>query len=309
MNMTNFSHRPARKWKKITLMVPVDLLEGVAAGLFALTGNGVEIPEETGATSALATLIGYIDGDDQQETTEQEIMALLRELGLNATIGQSAGPRLDNVDEEDWGTIWKERYKPVRIGRHMIVRPSWEAVPARDNDIVVAIDPGMAFGTGLHATTQLAMELIEACFAGPATAPVRVLDVGTGTGILAITAAMLGAGAVIATDLDPDAVHAARENALLNGVAAKVTILASDIAALSDPFDLVIANITHDVLLELAPHLHRLMAAGGGLIVTGLLHGWQTDNLSQALEALGLRRCSASCRDEWAALHLTKDIS
>jgi ribosomal protein L11 methyltransferase len=285
------------------------MIEGVAAGLFALTGNGVEMPEESGTTGELATLIGYINGDDDPASTEKEVLDLLRELGLNAAIGQPAGPQLDTVEEEDWGTIWKERYKPVRIGSRLIVRPSWETVPAVPGEIVIAIDPGMAFGTGLHATTQLAMEMIETCFAGSGPAPARVLDVGTGTGILAIAAALFGANAVIATDLDPDAVHAARENAQLNGVAERVTVMADDIADLAGPFDLVIANITHDVLLELAPHLHRLLATGGGLIVTGLLHGWQTDNLAHALQDLGLRRCSASCRDEWAALHFTKTIS
>ncbi|OIP49702.1 MAG: ribosomal protein L11 methyltransferase [Desulfobacterales bacterium CG2_30_60_27] len=307
--MTDFSHRPARTWKKITLRAPVDLIEGVAAGLFALTGNGVELPEETGTPGEFATIIGYINGDDQPDNTEQEVLALLRELGLNATLGQPTGPRLDTVEEEDWGTLWKERYKPVRIGSRLIVRPSWEAVSAARGEIVVAIDPGMAFGTGLHATTQLALELLETCFAGSGPAPARILDVGTGTGILAITAALLGAQAVTATDLDPDAVHAARENARLNGVGERVTVLACDIADLAGPFDLVIANITHDVLLELAPHLNRLLATDGELIVTGLLTGWQTDDLAHAFEELGLRRRDTRCRDEWSALHLTKAIS
>jgi len=104
-------------------------------------------------------------------------------------------------------------------------------------------------------------------------------------------------------------VHAARENARLNGVGERVTVLACDIADLAGPFDLVIANITHDVLLELAPHLNRLLATDGELIVTGLLTGWQTDDLAHAFEELGLRRRDTRCRDEWSALHLTKAIS
>jgi len=301
--MNDFTHRPPRNWTKVSLLIPEEQAELAAAALYTFTGNGVEILEDATADRT-KKLIAYINQDEKQAATEARIRAFHRELLMAMPAEQSQAMNLENLQEEDWNATWKKDLKPIRIGTRLLVMPSWEAMPPAADDIVLRIDPGMAFGTGLHATTQLAMELIETCF--NQQPPQRVLDVGTGTGILAITCGLLGAREVIATDLDPDAVHAAHENARLNGVEKIVSASDRDLPDLPGKFDLIVANITHDVLLSMAPALTGLLADHGRLILTGLLREKQADSLAAAGKQLGLTLVTTQTREEWAALLLRR---
>ncbi|HET6819671.1 MAG TPA: 50S ribosomal protein L11 methyltransferase, partial [Candidatus Limnocylindria bacterium] len=159
--------------------------------------------------------------------------------------------RVRPVDERDWTEGWKEGYAPQRIGRLLIV-PTWLDAPADEEDVVVRLDPGMAFGTGLHPTTRGCLELLQRI--GPM--PPRVLDVGSGSGILGIAALALGAGHVDALDTDPVAVEVTQENARRNGVDARLAVRAGTLEErCADPYPLLLANLVAAVLIELAPRL------------------------------------------------------
>jgi isopentenyldiphosphate isomerase len=164
------------------------------------------------------------------------------------------------------------------------------------------MDPGMAFGTGLHASTRLAVGLIEEVCAGGSAA--RVLDLGTGTGILAMAAALRGAGSVRGVDTDPDAVAAARANVARNRLAARVRIDGGGLGGVAGPFDLIAANITADVLLALAPEIAGRLAPGGALVLSGILAGPQAREVRDAYERLGFCCALERTEGEWAALLL-----
>lgn len=175
--------------------------------------------------------------------------------------------RTREVEEEDWANAWKEHFHPLRIGRRIVIRPSWRQFDARPSDVVVDLDPGMAFGTGLHPTTRMVLEAMEN------RVPIggRVFDVGTGSGILAVAAAKLGAGEVLAVDSDPVAVRVAAENAALNGVGGVVTVRQGSAESGTGDYDVVLANIVASVIAGLAHQLAARLAASGTLIASGII--------------------------------------
>lgn len=303
-NSNPFAHREPRTWRKVTFQCPNAMTDWAVSALFTLTGNGVQ--NDPGKNPGTQTLIGYINIDSNEKATEEKINELVEQLSASSTDANQSHFQATNLEEEDWGATWKKKFKPVFISDHLVICPSWELVEPQAGQTVVAIDPGMAFGTGLHATTQLALQCIESCFLGNASTPVNVLDIGTGTGILAITSALFGAGSVLATDIDPDAVHAARENIARNAMDQIVKVSQVDISELSNPFDLVTANITHDVLLAMATDIERLTKVAGHLLLTGLLAGRQTENIISAFTNLGFTTPDIYNKDEWTALLFEK---
>ncbi len=171
------------------------------------------------------------------------------------------------VQEEDWANSWKTYYRPTRIGKHFLIKPTWEEITPEPDDIVLELDPGMAFGTGTHATTSLCLEALEDLVKPGMT----VYDLGTGSGILAIAAAKLGAN-VEAIDLDSVAVKVAGENVELNGMEEKVRVRQGDLAStLTDKGDLVVANIIADVIISLLPDLKRVLKADGEFLASGII--------------------------------------
>ena len=156
---------------------------------------------------------------------------------------------LDNVNEEDWSNAWKKYYHPVRVGEHLVVCPSWEEYQPQQSDVMLTLNPGMAFGTGTHDTTRLCMELLEKYI----TPEDSVLDVGCGSGILAITAALLGAKEIKGCDIDEVAVKVAGENAALNKVADRIAFHKGDLTSqVEGSFQLICANIVADVIIRLS---------------------------------------------------------
>jgi ribosomal protein L11 methyltransferase len=206
-----------------------------------------------------------------------------------------------SVDERDWTHAWKEGYTPQRIGRVLIV-PSWLEAPSAAGDVVLRLDPGMAFGTGLHPTTRGCLQLLQRI--GP-MAP-RVLDVGSGSGILGIAALALGAGHVDALDTDPVAVDVTRENAGRNGVDDR---LLARVGTLDDsceqPYQLVIANLVAAVLIELAARLARHTAAGGALLASGII-AERGDEVLAALQAAGFSTEERLEAGDWISLWLRR---
>lgn len=178
--------------------------------------------------------------------------------------------------EEDWANAWKAHYQPVRIGRRVVVRPPWQTYEPATDDVVVVLDPGMAFGTGTHPTTRIAVEQLEECTMSNAS----ILDVGTGSGIVAIAAALLGARSVDAVDIDDVAVRQAQQNVLINQQQEIIRVWHSsmaDKAAPSRTYDVVVANIIARILIEISDPIAAAVRPGGTLVLSGIIEGKEED--------------------------------
>lgn len=204
----------------------------------------------------------------------------------------------ENVREEDWATAWRQYYKPVRVGQKLMVVPSWEQYQAQEGDVVITLDPGMAFGTGTHATTRLCMRLIEQ-YLIPGQ---DMLDVGTGSGILAVTALKLGARKAVGVDIDATAVRVAGENAALNGVEDNLSVICGDLACdVKGSFQLITANIVADIIIRLTPDVPPLLKEGGTFVVSGIIDS-REQNVRDALQANGFHVISSLTEGGWVAL-------
>ncbi|HEX6139692.1 MAG TPA: 50S ribosomal protein L11 methyltransferase [Candidatus Limnocylindria bacterium] len=207
-----------------------------------------------------------------------------------------------SVDDSDWTDAWKAGYTPQRIGRLVIV-PSWLDEPMAPGEVAVRMDPGMAFGTGLHPTTRGCLELLQRV--GPM--PPRVLDVGSGSGILALAAMRLGAGSADALDTDPVAVEATLANAAHNGLADRLTARQGTLPAapMAEPYPLVLANLVAAVLVKLAAPLAAHVAAGGTLIASGII-AERGDEVLQALTRVRFALGERLDDGEWVSLRMTR---
>ncbi|HEY0810049.1 MAG TPA: 50S ribosomal protein L11 methyltransferase [Longimicrobiales bacterium] len=203
-------------------------------------------------------------------------------------------------DDQDWSETWKQGLQPRRVGRQFRVAPSWTQPQQRNDDRVIVIDPEMAFGTGEHATTRGALRFLEMCVR-PGD---RVLDVGTGSAILAIGAAMCGASDVLGVEYDPDAIINAQDNITRNGVAEVVrleTALVDDLYLQrcgNAAFDIIAANVLSSVLVPLLPSFHNALRSGGYLILGGILEA-EADDLIGAAQSAGFILRSEDLEDEW----------
>ncbi|MBU0682009.1 MAG: 50S ribosomal protein L11 methyltransferase [Proteobacteria bacterium] len=297
---TSFSHRPARHWLQIDIAVPEKFIEYVSHELTRITGNGVQQLSKDDKE----IIIGYLEKNDTYPAARQELDTFLSE--FTTKLNSPLDLNLSTLVEENWAENWKENYKPSRITDNITVKPTWETYSPAAGEIVIEIDPGMAFGTGLHSSTRLALTFIDQLFTTPKTSPRQVLDVGTGTGILAIAAAKLGAEKVTATDNDIDAVVAARDNIQQNGVGNLIDCSERDLSELADSYGLVIANITADILSELCPELVKKMSQGGHLILAGILKGAQADKVKDCFQAAALNFVAEKIEGRWISLLFTK---
>lgn len=205
---------------------------------------------------------------------------------------------VESVDEQDWATAWKKYYRPTKVGERIVVCPSWESYEKSDDEIVLTLDPGMAFGTGTHDTTRLCIRLIERFV----TSGVSLLDVGTGSGILAVAALLLGAKNAVGVDIDEVAVRVAKENAEINGVSERVKFLAGDLTdKVSGKFELVTANIVADVIIRLLPSLAEFLNEDGMFIASGIIDTREADVIS-ALSDAGYELIGREESGGWVAL-------
>ena len=205
---------------------------------------------------------------------------------------------MKDVDEEDWSNAWKKYYHPVQVGEHLVVCPSWEAYDRKPDEVVLTLNPGMAFGTGTHDTTRLCMELLEKYITPQDT----VLDVGCGSGILAITAALLGANKIIGCDIDEVAVKVAGENAALNGVQDRLAFHQGDLTSqVEGSFQIICANIVADVIIRLSEDAGRYLAKDGIFITSGIIDTREQDVLN-ALEQNGFQVIERRTSGGWVAL-------
>jgi ribosomal protein L11 methyltransferase len=265
--------------------VAAALVEEGATGVEVRDGEALPMPGAPRAPEGRAVLIAWFADRSQADAASR---------GRRGAVAE--------VPDEDWGETWKKGLGPLRVGRAW-VRPSWIAAPPPEGLVEIVLDPGMAFGTGTHPTTALCLEaLSELLEAQPGA---DVLDVGTGSGLLAIAAAKLGAGRVAANDVDPVALRVAAENAALNGVSIELT--AAPAGAVAGTFDVVVANILANTLVELAHGIAARLSRDGVLLLAGILAP-QEDEVRAAYLAEGLAPVAGGDRrhGEWSLLALRR---
>jgi ribosomal protein L11 methyltransferase len=209
------------------------------------------------------------------------------------------------VHEADWAEAWKAHFPVLRIGRRIVVKPTWRRHRREPDDVVVALDPGMAFGTGLHPTTRLCLAALEQVADRELIAGARVLDVGCGSGILAIAAARLGAASVIGVDTDPIAVEATGANAARNRLARRIAAREGSLPTGEPPFDVVLANLIAGVLVALARELAAEVRPGGTLVASGIYVDRETE-VRDAFTAVGLQVGDRSAEGDWVALEAVR---
>lgn len=232
-------------------------------------------------------------GDLEQRRLQLEAgLEEIRTLGL----GVVEPPAFRWVAEEDWAHAWKAYFRPARVGDRLVVVPAWEEYTPRDGELPIYVDPGMAFGTGTHATTALCLRWLEQLV----TPGCRVIDVGTGSGILAVAAKRLGAAEVVAVDVDPVAVEAARENARRNGVEIDVRLGTLDQVA-EGGADLIVANIIASVIVEILPDAAARLKPGGRFLASGIIAA-KKEEVTQAMTETWLLPLGAREQDGWVAI-------
>lgn len=202
-----------------------------------------------------------------------------------------------SVNDESWKDTWKKYYKPFYAGKHLLIKPTWEPFDPKPDDLVIEIDPGMAFGSGTHETTGMCLSLLEEIIKGGE----EIIDVGTGSGILAIGAALLGAGHVLAIDIDPDAVKVAAENVQHNHVDQLVSVQQGNLLdRVSDVCDICVANIISDVIISFAAPLMSHIRPGGLFLCSGIV-SVRADEVAQALTDAGYEILRRETKGEWTA--------
>ncbi len=250
-------------WYEASLPLSFENIENdeVAQTWMQLGANGVEERKNP------SRLVGYFT---KTKDEKEAVLAIINELSTLYDF-ESSTVSLDWHEELDWADRWKEFFKPLRLGQHVWIVPSWEKAPETvEGDILVELDPGMAFGTGQHETTALTMGFIEDYIAQK-NPNVEILDVGTGSGILAISALKLGAARVVGTDNDAYVIPIAIENAEKNDVADRFEASTTPLEEIEERFELVDANILAHILLDLAPGLIKRTRDDGTLLLCGLL--------------------------------------
>ena len=229
-----------------------------------------------------------------------EALEFLKERLTAAGIEYKAGS--DGVNDSDWNENWKKYFHATEIGKRLTIVPSWEEYDNRENRVLLHIDPGAAFGTGTHATTSLCLELLQDYIKDGSA----MLDIGCGSGILAIASVLLGAESAVGVDIDAQSVKTARENAAINSVSDRTEFIVGDLAEkVSGRFPVVCANIVADVVIRLLDGAEKYMTDGGVLIVSGIIDIRENDVL-EAAEKHGYEISQKRYRDNWCAFALRR---
>ena len=251
------------------------------------------------ADKTIASVSVYLPSDSGTADTLSFLRERFNTLGIDAKI------TISGVNEEDWANSWKAYYKPIEIGNKIVIVPAWEKYNAPEGKIEVRMDPGMAFGTGTHETTRLVIGLLEKYIKGGE----RVLDVGCGSGILAICASKLGGGECKAYDIDPVAVKVARENIKDAGLDGRVTCDVSDLLRGVDSsnggYDVICANIVADIIIRMTPDVGSLMNDGAVLLASGIISE-RADEVIECFEKHGFSIVERADENGWCALVVGK---
>jgi ribosomal protein L11 methyltransferase len=292
-------------WIEVALSVDGEAAEVVADLLQRYGHQGVAIEQEDippeqwddgeAQTAQRLTVRAYLPADYRAEEAKLRLETALGHMSL---LYPMPTPMYRTVKEEDWAEAWKAHYHPIRVGRKLYIRPLWVEVDSRPGDVVLALDPGMAFGTGTHPSTQLCLESLEDNIEPAA----RVLDLGCGSGILSIAAAKLGAAHVLALDIDPIAVEVAQKNIEQNLASDRVTVQAGSLESVigsARRFDLIVVNILAKVIIQMCKqHLGDVVRPGGRAIFSGIIHD-QAAEVETALRQTGLEPYARRQQGDW----------
>jgi ribosomal protein L11 methyltransferase len=290
MTESSIQHRTAKTWNKIVVEVDSPMTEAVGAYLAGLSSSGIEISSSKedlinnkGSTATFEKITAYIP-IGPTETDKKAVSRKINELrqflaNLSFIFTDCSSPRFNTeiIMEEDWGKIWKSFFSTFQVTPKLTIKPTWEEakdIETSTKNIVIEMDPGLAFGTGHHASTQLALSFLEQIFQNNKDKLINILDVGTGSGIL---------------------------------VEHIVTVSGQDVVSIQSHFDLLVANITHDSLAEMAKLLTGLLTPKGYLILSGILKGDQENSIRGIYTRQGLNFVKVLTKDEWVALQFQKD--
>lgn len=307
------------KWIELSITTTAEACDAISEMLTAIGAGGVVIedPNDIGA---------LIQATDSPDCVHEEfinlscsdadviVKAYFPEAGNTAELIEAIRDKVKHVsnylntgkgavgcsliDDEDWANEWKKYYKPIRISERIVVRPSWEDYSGSGNEIVILMDPGMAFGTGAHETTRMCALLLEEYMAHGN----KVMDIGCGTGILSIIAAKLGAEKVEAVDTDEVAVRVAKENCALNGVADRVNVVKGTIGDVTESkADIVVANIIADVIIGISEFVPRYLKDGGYFVASGIIKE-RKQSVTEAYARLGFEAEHIKEMGEWVAI-------
>jgi ribosomal protein L11 methyltransferase len=256
---------------------------------FELLDENIKRPHE-----GIVLVRAWLHDEKQLEDIKTSLKKLPEITGLN--LG-SLKVKTKSVVDDEWKDKWKEDFKTLHIGRRFVIKPSWETYAAKKNEIVIEIDPGLAFGTGLHETTDMCLTLIEENLQGG-----TLLDIGTGSGILSIAAAKLGAEYALGIDRDPLAVEAAQNNVKINNVESAVKISLGDLAdGIDKSFDTVVSNILAEAIVQLTPSLNDILNENGVFIASGIVID-KEGSVIQALEKYGFKVQEIRHKADWTAI-------
>ena len=321
------------EWMQVGIETTKEGIEPICGMLYAMDITGTEIEDAEDFTSFLSenkqywdyvddalmvratapTVVKvYIKDNDHGRQQLSDICARLEELKVSEgeDVLGSLQITVNNMLEQDWGENWKQFYKPLKLGKKMLIRPEWESVEDTEGRTVFTINPGMSFGTGTHESTQLCLESLEN-YLKPLDS---VLDLGCGSGILSVMAMLLGAKDAYAVDIDPNAVKIAEENAQKNDVPLSVYKTAAgnvltDSALIADicekKYDIVLANIVADVIIGLSDFAYAALRDGGTMITSGIIHA-RLDEVVEKLRATGFEVLEINKKGEWASVVLKK---
>lgn len=306
------------RWIEVSLETDGEAAEAIAELLHRYGHQGVAIEqvgfyietwEDEVPPPNRLTVRAYLPEDERAEAAKAQIEEALYQLSrLYPAVPTAPSYRL--IDEQDWAEAWKVNYQPLRLGKRLVVRPLWIEVQSAPDEVVIALDPGMAFGTGTHPSTQLVLEAAEELLAEHPSA--HVLDLGCGSGILAIGAAKLGAARVRALDTDPMAVRITRENAAANGVAGLISAQEGSLAELlanGETFDLALVNILAKVIVGMCDQGLGGILKPNGIAVLGGIIEEQADEVEDALRRTGLMPCRRRTSGDWVVIEARRTDS
>ena len=303
-------------WTEITVSVPGEYTETASAIANMTVPYGIYIEDYSDLETA-AWEIAHIDLIDEELIAKDrqnsiihiyisecdnaaEALEFLKERLAAEKVPYEVGSV--GVDDKDWNENWKKYFHPIEIGKKLAVVPSWEKYDNKDGRTVLSIDPGAAFGTGTHATTSLCLELLQDYI----TPDTQMLDIGCGSGILALASVLLGAERAVGVDIDAQSVKTAKENAEINNISAKTEFFVGDLAdKVTGKYRVVCANIVADVIIRLLPDAANFLAEDAPLIISGIID-IRKDDVLKAVKENGFRVSAERYRDNWCAFVLKK---
>lgn len=300
------------KWTQVKVSGNIKDKDEICA-VMTMVDQGLMIEDYSDVTEGLNAMYGelldesIVNADKErvavsvfisEEKNYAEAVTFLRD--RFSLLGLDVVTEVIGVDEDDWADAWKQYYKPVKCGQKIVIVPMWEKYDAEDDEVIIKMDPGMAFGTGTHETTRLCLAMMEKHM----TPDMTVMDMGTGSGILAIYAAKIGAEKIDAYDIDPVAVRVAKENFVANGVEDKIYCTVSDLMQNADKtrekYDFVCANIVADIVIRLSECMGDYVKKDGLCAVSGIIEP-QAERVKKAVSEKGFVLIDETKENDWCA--------